>query len=441
MLSVRYKTILKVAIPLMAGTFIQSIVSITDAAILSRYSTLSFDASGNAGLLYITLFMGLTGLGDAAQIVMARRIGETKNSFINGLLQSSFLINLIFGIAFFALIFFGAKTLLYSYSSNLALADEQILYLRTRAFGFFTAAFIVALNGYFMALGKTWVILVSTAIFAFFNIFLDILLIFGYGIFPEMGIRGAAIATVISEFVSLLVLVFFLFKSKEFKQFEIFTKIAITKQSVINIIKVGFPLVIQGFFALGTWTLFFTWIEQIGTYELTVSQNIRSIYFLAFVPIFGFGATTKTYIAQYISRHPNFSKIIIRRIQLLILLFLFLFFHGAILYPKALVTLINPKEIYLEDSAQILRLIFGSILLYGFTTPYFQTINGSGNTRVSLSIEIISIFIYMSSAYVFIKVWELNITQVWLVEYIYFGTLGLLSFSYLKLFNWRKKIF
>ena len=73
-----YSKILKVALPLMLGTFIQSIVMITDAAFLSRWSTLSFDASGNAGLIYVTLFMGLTGLGDASQIIMARRIGHEK---------------------------------------------------------------------------------------------------------------------------------------------------------------------------------------------------------------------------------------------------------------------------------------------------------------------------------------------------------------------------
>src|SRR5690554_5812927 len=83
------------------------------------------------------------------------------------------------------------------------------------------------------------------------------------------------------------------------------------------------PLVIQGFFALATWTVFFTWIEQMSTYDLTVSQNIRAIYFLDFVPIFGFGATTKTYVAQYMDiKDRTVIPKIVRRIQFLIMIFL-----------------------------------------------------------------------------------------------------------------------
>ena len=66
--------------PLMVSGFIQSIVLLTDSAFLSRYSTLAFDAVGNAGLLFITCFMILVGLGDGTQIILARRIGEKKRS-------------------------------------------------------------------------------------------------------------------------------------------------------------------------------------------------------------------------------------------------------------------------------------------------------------------------------------------------------------------------
>jgi len=163
--------------------------------------------------------------------------------------------------------------------------------------------------------------------------------------------------------------------------------------------------------ALSTWTIFFTWIEQMGKFELTVSQNIRAIYFLAFVPIVGFAATTKTYISQYIRKQDIASlKIIQRRIQLLTVVSLFVFFHGAVFYPKQ--RLISVK---------------------------FQTINGSGNTIASFFIELISVSTYMVFSYLLIKVWKLDIFWVWSVEYIYFGTLGVLSISYLKLFNWKKK--
>lgn len=441
MLSTSYHSILRVAIPLMVGTFIQSVVLITDASFLSRYSTISFDASGNAGLIYVTLFMALSGLGDAGQIIMARRIGENKKSWVNSILQNSIFLNFCIGLLFFGLVHFIVPPMLYGYSNNIAIASEQIEYLSIRSYGFFVGAFLLAFNAFFMAIGKTWVILISTLVFAISNIILDYLFIFGFGSLPPMGIEGAALASVFAEFISLMVMIVVLFFHNDRKIYQLFSVFALNIKTIQRILYVGTPLLIQGFFALATWTVFFTWIEQEGTFELTVSQNIRSVYFLAFVPIFGFGATTKTFISQYLGLGKKESiPRIIRRFQFLIVLFLLIFFHGAILYPEKMIELINPKEMYIEKSAEILRLIFWSILIFGLSTPLLQTINGSGNTRFTLYIEIASIIIYLLFAYLFLKVWNWDIYNVWLVEYIYFGSLALFSILYLRLFNWKNKI-
>ena len=127
MLANTYKTILSVALPLMVGTFVQSIVMISDAAILSRYSITSFDASGNAGLIYITLFMGLSGLGDAGQIIMARRVGEKNFKTLNAVIQSSMLFNLLMATLFFAVVYFIVPTLVDSIVVDQDIAAEEKL--------------------------------------------------------------------------------------------------------------------------------------------------------------------------------------------------------------------------------------------------------------------------------------------------------------------------
>jgi len=115
-------------------------------------------------------------------------------------------------------------------------------------------------------------------------------------------------------------------------------------------------------------------------------------------------------------------------------------FHGAILYPEKLVQLINPEEEYIAKSAEILRLIAISILMFGMVSVYFQTIHGSGNTLHSMVIEFLTVGIYSIFSYLFIKVWNFDIYWIWTVEYIYFGILGLFSISYLRLYNWRNKV-
>jgi Na+-driven multidrug efflux pump len=232
----------------------------------------------------------------------------------------------------------------------------------------------------------------------------------------------------------------FLWFSKERKKYQLLSYFKPHLGSLKELLKVGSPLLLQGFSALATWTLFFTWLEQKGTFDLTVSQNIRSIYFLAFVPIWGFAGTTKTYISQYLGA-KKFEQIPIiqRRIQFLTLCFMLLTFHGAVLYPETMIRMVNPAEAYVQKSADILRLIAVSILVFGFISVYFQTIHGSGNTLHSMLIEFFTVGVYALFCYLFIKVWNLDIFWIWTVEYIYFGLLGLISILYLRNVCWQNK--
>jgi putative MATE family efflux protein len=441
MLDIRYKTIIGVALPLMVSSFIQSIVLITDSAFISRYDTLAFDAVGNGGLVYITMYVTLLGLGDGAQILIARRIGQNKIKSISKIFSTSILILFIIALLLFVLLYFLMPEWIISYSKNETIAIYQGQYIKIRSFALFSSVLTLAIQAFYMAIGKTWVVLIASLIIALSNIVLDYALIFGNFSLPEMGLEGAAWASTIADGLGTLFLVLFTLFTSYKSEYQLFKRLKVSWLSFKELLNIGTPLMLQGLTALATWTVFFIWIEQIGSFELTVSQNIRSLYMFAFVPIWGFAGTTKTYISQYMGRREfDIIPVIQRRIQLITVILLFFTFHGSILYPETLIRFVNPNELYVAKSAEILRFVSVSIFLYGFVSVYFQTINGSGNTIFSMSVEMISVGMYLITAFVFIKILRLDIYWVWSVEYIYFGTIGLLSFLYLKRFNWKKKI-
>ena len=123
--------------PLMVSGFIQSIVLLTDSAFLSRYSTLAFDAVGNAGLLFITCFMILVGLGDGTQIILARRIGEKKTEQLPYVFTTALLVQFMFATALFAILFLIAPTWLITISQQQDIAILQGEFLSIRSFAFF----------------------------------------------------------------------------------------------------------------------------------------------------------------------------------------------------------------------------------------------------------------------------------------------------------------
>lgn len=441
MLDLRYKTILGVALPMMVSGFIQSIVMITDSSLISRFSTQAFVAVGNGGLLYVTMYMCLIGMADGAQIIIARRIGQERQSEIGRIFGTTVITHFLLASLFFLLLYFLMPDIILSYSKNQLIGALQGDFIHIRSFALFFAMITLSIQAFFIATGKTWVVLIAALITASSNMVLGYGMILGNLGFPRLGVEGAALASTIADGLGMLFLIIYLSFSQERKRYRLYQYFSFDGKSMLELLKIGSPLMLQGFFALGTWSLFFTWLEQKGQFDLTVSQNIRSIYFLAFVPIWGFAGTTKTYISQYLGHKTYVAiPIIQKRIQFLTVIFLLISFHGAILYPETLVRLINPEEEYIAKSAEILRLVSVSILLYGMVSVYFQTIHGSGNTLHSMIIEFLTVGIYAVFSYLFIKVWNLDIYWIWTVEYIYFGILGLFSISYLRLFKWKNKI-
>lgn len=441
MLDIRYSSILRVALPLMLSGFIQSIISITDAAFLGHYSTLAYDASGSAGLWYITLYMVFIGLSDGAQIVMAQRIGEDKSAGVAGAFQSNFVLLLIAAVLVTVFVQLFMPEFLHYMVANKELANAELSFLEIRSYSFWAATIGLTVQATYLATGKTTLVLFSALIIATSNIILDYFMVFGIGPFPEMGLEGAALASTIAEILGMLFLLGSLLLGKLKYSYPFWKAIVVSGTYLKQNLKVGLPLLFQGLVALSVWTVFFIWIEQMGTNELTVSLNIRYLYFLAFIPIWGFAGATKTYIAQYIGAKDYASlPIIQRRIQLLTIVFLVITFHGALLYPETLIRLVNNHPDHIRESAQILRIISGSIIIYGLGSVYFQTISGSGNTRVTFIVECIATLFYLVAAYLLIKVAEAPLHLVWLVEYVYFITMGLTSLAYLKLFNWTKEL-
>ncbi len=441
MLDLRYRTILAVGIPLMGSSFIQSIVMITDSSFLSRYSTIAFDAAGNGAMIYITLFVTLIGISDGAQIVMARRIGEKKEHLLAQVFGTALLTNTVLAVLLLLTIQVFLPHLIEGITTHAPIAKAEITFVRIRSFGLLFGMVSLVINAYFTAMGKTYLILISAVVIAFTNIFLDYGMIFGHFGMPRMGIAGAAFASTIADGAGMVFLMIALIISADRKKHRLFKELRYNYESLKNLLKVGAPITLQLLAALITWTIFFVWIEQKGAYELTLSQTIRTLYFLAFVPIWGFAATTKTYVSQYLgSKDYEAIPTILRRIQLLTIACLFLLFHGAVFYPEVLVSWINPEVVYVKGSAELLQYVSGSVVIYGISMVYFQTIAGSGNTKITFYIEAIAVAIYILFAYLFIKVFEWEIYWIWSVEYIYFITMGLLSIAYLRIFNWKLKI-
>ncbi|MFT4601277.1 MAG: MATE family multidrug resistance protein [Arenicella sp.] len=436
MLELTYKKILFVAMPLMFGTFVQSLIGITDGAFVSKLGNTAYNAVGNGSIIYIALFMLCRGISDGTQITIAKKFGENKKSEIGEVLfNAQFMQVLLSGLIFLSLVFLG-EIFVHAISESKDLAIAMTDFLKFRSWGIFFAALYVTMCAFYIGLGKTRIIITATLILAVVNIFLDYSLIFGNFGFPELGMVGAPLASSISEAAAFFFLLFYALKMPKYREFNYNLKLKVEKLISKPLFKLSSPLMLQGFVALFTWLIFFSLLEHLGADNLEVAHNIRYMYFLAFVPIFGFGAATRTFVSNLVGRNErHLIPRIQKRIALLSGISILVIFHGGFLYPEFMISIVehNPDitpEI-LQNSADALRFVSGSIILYAVMVVPFNSVAALGKTKLTFGIEVLAIIFYLIGCYLFIVKWQWNIIDVWWVEYIYFGVIGAASITYL----------
>ncbi len=440
MLEIGYWNILRVALPMMLSGFIQSIISITDASYLGHYNQLAYEAAGGASMWYVTLYMLFVGLNDGSQILMARKIGEKDTPGFVSVFQNNTLLLTIVAVLVISLVYLVMPHVLSYMVTKPELCVAEQRFLEIRSFGYLATIVTLSIQSTYLAEGRTNLVLFTAAITASTNALFGYLLVFGNWGFPEWGSEGAALGSALSEFCGM----FFIFGTvlwrRKYTEYRLYKHFKIQVNQLKENLEVGLPLLFQGLVALAVWTVFFNWIEQMGGDNLSISLNIRYIYFLAFIPVWGFAAATKTYIAQYIgAKKYELLPTIQRRIQVMTVGFLLVTFHGSVFYPEALISLVSKNPDHIKESAVILQMVAGSILLYALVSVYFQTISASENTRVTFLVECMSTAGYLFAAYLFIKVWHFQLKNIWLVEYIYFIIMGGASLLYLRFFNWTKQ--
>jgi Na+-driven multidrug efflux pump len=275
---------------------------------------------------------------------------------------------------------------------------------------------------------------------AFTNIFFDYVLIFGNLGFPEMGIKGAALASVFSEAVSTGFFIIYILISIDLKKFG-FTGIVWKNFQVIkNILKVSSALMIQYFLALCTWLFFFLAIEGMGETSLAVSNIIRSFYMIIGIPVFALSATSSTLVSNTIGAGKSEEVIsLIWKIIRLTLCISFILSLLLFIFPEPLLRIYTSDPKLIQTSIPSLYIILIVLLTLSVGNVFFQSVSGTGNTRAALIIEAIVLVIYAVWVWFAAIHFKAPLAVCWTVEWIYAFLLGLLSFFYFRYAKWQGK--
>jgi len=448
-LDIRPWSMAKVALPVSLGIFVQFIVVLIDNYFVAQIDGNAMSAVAFVGLIYLTLAMIGVGLGNATQILVARRKGAGEYNLVGQVLGNSFWLAFLVGTIQFALLFFLMPRVIDSTIESHEVRHYMHEFITWRSIGFIVYTPLLVLDSFWSGIARTRVLIYMTLITSTVTIGLDYALVFGNFGFPELGVEGAGIATVCAECAAFLfVLIYTILRHNDDVNRELHPEgYAVRKwlfkapsHITASLVRLGGPIALQMVLSLGIWTVFYEFVESMGESELQASFIIRNMYTLAYISVGGFSTVAKTYISGLIAeRRQGELHTVMKRLMFLNFCTIALLTHGLWLYPEWIAGHFTQDAHVIEQTVDTMMVVLPAMLTFAFTSILLATVEGSGNTLAGFAVEMCTVIIYVASAYVMIYNWHWPIHLVWLADWIYFIALGFFSMLFLWNGKWKWK--
>lgn len=236
-----FRQLLTLALPLMAISFIQMTYNLVDILWIGRLGSKSVAAVGSVGMLMWMMNSVALISKVGAEISIGQSIGAHQPGLASVYASHTTTIALALGLTFGILFFLFPHPYVSFYNLEREISTEAAGYLQIIALGIPVMFLILNFSGIYIGSGRSDIPFYLNATGLVFNIALDPLLIFGMGPFPEMGVKGAALATLLSQGVVLLLFIRNL-KRKNGLLGRFHFLIRPRKRYTLNILKLGVPV-------------------------------------------------------------------------------------------------------------------------------------------------------------------------------------------------------
>jgi len=426
-----YRDLLRVAIPLILSTGAYSIQHYVDRMFLTWYSPTATAASMPAGILGFTVLSLFVGTAGYAGTFVSQYHGAGRPERVGpAVWQGAWLALIAAGVNLALIPLAGPIFDLIGHEP--AVRRLEVTYFKILCLG---AGFVVgssALAGFFSGLGRTapvmWVNLAATAV----NLVLDYLMIFGKGGFPEMGIAGAAIATVISSVFGFVVYLILLARPSCDREFHTLRGWRPERELFGRLLYYGLPSGAQFFLDVAGFAVFISLVGQLGPTALAASTIAFNINTLAFMPMIGIGIAVSVLVGQRLGRNDPecaargvWSGFHLTFAYMATISALYVLIPDLFLAPFAARATPGEFDEIRRISVVLLRFVAVYSLFDGMNIVFASGVKGAGDTRfVMMMIVVVSSLLLVLPTLIVVKVLHLGLYAAWTVVTVYVIALG-----------------
>jgi putative MATE family efflux protein len=295
-----FKALIFLALPLMGTSFVQMAYNLTDVIWIGKIGSDATAAVGTAGFFMWLSFGFILICRVGAEVLVAQNVGrkdyESLKDIVQNVLQLIVMIAIVMGIVFFV---FNEQLIAFFNIKNPYVVLMAESYLKIISIGLIFYYINPVFTGIFNGYGKTGVPFAINTIGLIVNIILDPLLIFGIGPFPQLGVIGAGLATIIAQGVVTIVFVVYINVQKDIKVFQ---GVDLLKKpnwkQMKEITDVGLPVGVQSILFTVIAMYIARIIAQWGYVAVAVQKVGSQIESISWMTASGFSTAISTFVGQ-----------------------------------------------------------------------------------------------------------------------------------------------
>jgi multidrug resistance protein, MATE family len=297
------KKTLKIAWPIMIGLIGQHLFGMLDSIMVARHSTVELAASAFVNNVFVIALVLIFGFSSALSALVAQARGRGEQNTAGLILKHGLTCLLIFSlICMFALEFLNTNIHLFHQTEEVAAASK--VFMRLMTWSLLPMAFYVAFRHYSDGLEKTMLPTVILSIGFVINTVLNYCLIYGNWGAPELGLKGAGIATLVARiFMAVSIAIIIFSKSSHKEYIQSFWHGRFSKSLFTQVLKLGTPTAMQMLFEVGLFAGCGVMMGWLGTKTIAAHQVVMSLATISFMFPLSISIATSIRCGEFTGKH------------------------------------------------------------------------------------------------------------------------------------------
>ncbi len=389
------KLLFKLALPTVVAQLINMLYNIVDRIYIGHMSENGDLALTGVGvcmpiIMIVTAFAALISSGGAprASIFMGKKDIESAEKTLGG----CFLLQIIISAILTAVLLIWNRDFLLAFGASENTINYATDYMNIYAIGTVFVQLTLGMNAFVTAQGFTKISMFSVIIGAVTNIILDPVFIYGFG----LGVKGAALATIISQSMSCLWVVMFLFGKKTLLKIRP-KNLFVSPKIVLPCLALGFAtFVMQSSESVISVCFNSSLLKYGGDIAVGAMTILVSVMQFAMLPLQGIAQGAQPILSyNYGARNPLRVKKTFKLLLISCLTYSLLLWICVMLFPKAFASMFTTDAELIIFTARVLKIYLGALFIFGIQIACQMTFVSLGNAPSSVIVAIVRKFVLL----------------------------------------------